>query len=494
VNTYPLGTTAPSSDTEHPSYESDVFGFVILWCKLEPHRLGEVGLFVPFEETLIGRGNLGLKGFLRFGRHRPGGPPVIPPIGWCLRDDRISREQLVATAQAGHIDMLVKGGCPTFVNDVLVPKGDRVKLVEGDLVLLKDSALFLVVKRQRIMPALANLSAQHAFGKASAAGMVGESPILWLVQDALALAASRHNHVLLGGESGSGKEAGARAIHLQSSRASRTFYSMNAAAIEKGLFTAEVFGSMANFPNAGMPAREGLLPIADGSTAFLDEVGGLDPEDQTKLCRALEYAEYHKVGESRARRLTTVVVAATSSDLNDLKLDFRNRFARIIMIPPLRVRQEDIPLILRHLAIAEIAQYPDLERFLERTPDGEMAPRVTVDFVKALVRSALPGNVRDLYNLLLLALAQSRGDWIEQPRELALALEAPPSKEPPASEASSAPAQSGRRPKCTEEEIVAALAKAGGRVQAAALMLGVPRTTLRNWMTDYGLRAKEDAG
>jgi len=492
VSPHPLGTTVPRSDTEHPAYESDVFGFALLACREEPHRVGEVGLFVPFADTLVGRGTPGLKGFLRFGQHRPGAAPVLAPLEWALKDGGISREQLEVTAQAQHLDLLVTGGCSTFVNDVGVAKGARARLVEGDLVRLGDAALFLVVRRPRIMTALAHLKEVQPFGRANSFGMVGESPAVWRLQDELALAASRHNHVLLLGESGSGKEAAARTLHHRSARAKRIFNPMNAAAISPGIFSAEVFGSMANFPTAGMPARDGLLPVAEGGTAFLDEVGGVSEEDQTKLCRAMESAEYHKVGESRPRRLTATLVAATSADPSVLKPDFLNRFARRICVPHLEKRKEDIPLILRHLVLKEAERYPEeLARFLEVGPDGESVPRVRPDFVAALVRHRLPGNVRDVYEFLLKALAESPGAWIERPRDLAPAQQPRSSKEPPALEAPSGPAPSGRRPKSTKDEVVAALEKAGS-VQAAALMLGVPRRTLRNWMVEYGIRAADD--
>ena len=506
---HPLGTTAPSSDTDHPAYESEVFGFVILWCKEETNRVGEVGLFVPFEKTLIGRGMPGLKAFLRFGRHRPGAAPVPTPLEWCLLDSRLSREQLDATATAVGIDMVVLGRCPTSVNGVPIAKGARVTLVEDDVVFLKDAVLLRVVRRKRVMPALDHLQEVHPFGKANSFGMVGESPAMWKLHDELALAASRHNHVLLLGETGSGKEAAARAIHYRSARAKKPFCPMNAAAISTGIFAAEVFGNTANFPSYGMSARDGLLPAAEDGTVFLDEVGGLSAEDQTKLFRAMESGEYHKLGESKARRLNATIVAATSSDPELLKEDFRTRFARRVRVPPVRERREDIVLLLRHLALKEAALYPkEMARFLERGPDGDMVPRVSAEFVAALMHHPLSGNVRDLYNFLLMALAESRGEWIEVPRELAAAEEArlsrgpaskgpsstapaskaPPSKAPPSSEVPSGPAQSEPRRKATREEVVAALEKAGS-VQGAALLLGVPRRTLRNWMAEYGLRA-----
>jgi sigma-54 dependent transcriptional regulator, acetoin dehydrogenase operon transcriptional activator AcoR len=211
------------------------------------------------------------------------------------------------------------------------------------------------------------------------------------------------------------------------------------------------------------------------------------------LLRVMETGEYHKVGEARSRRLSATIVAATSAHVSVLKLDLQMRFARKIHLPPLRERREDLPLILWHLVLKEAREYPkEMARFLEVGPDGEMVPRVSVDLVAALVRHPLPGNVRDVYDFLLKALAQSPGDRIEVPRELADAAQAPRSKAPPSSEVPSVPTPSGRRPKCTKEEVVKALEDAEGSAQKAALILGVPRRTLRNWMAEYGLRGKDD--
>ncbi len=486
-----LGTTAPSSDTERPTYEADVFGFALLWCKEESHRVGEVGLLVPFEMALVGRGRPGLTGFLRFGQHRPGAAPVIEPREWCLRDERISRVQFEATATAVGVDVVVTGGLPTFVNGRTIAKGDLVRLVKDDLVLVKDAALFLVVERQRIMPALAHHTEIHPFGKADSHRMVGEGPAAYALRDEIALAAARRNHVLLLGESGTGKEATAEGIHKLSPRADRVFNAVNAAAIPAGLLASEIFGGIANYPSAGIPAREGVLPAAEGGTAFLDEIGGTSHEMQTALVRAMGEGQYTKIGESRPRKLTTIIVAATSADESVLKLDLRKRFPRTIRLLPLRERKEDIPLVLNHLVLEEARQYPkEMARFLERGADGTMTPRVKVEFVAALVQHPLPGNVRDVYRFLLQALAESRGEWIELPRELEAAeapVREPRSKAPPSSEAPSTLQPSGRRPKRTREEVAAALDQAGS-AQRAALILGVPRRTLRNWMEEYGLR------
>jgi len=484
-------TTAASSTTDRPTFEADALGFVIVWSKREPDRLAETCLLVPYEKMIGGRGTkLGLKGFLRFGQHRPGGAPLLAPLEYALLDERISREQFEATSDGDTIAITVTGNCPTFVNGKRIEKAGSATLKKNDLLLLEDSLLLLVVERKRIMPALKYFTTIHPFGKVDCIDTVGEGPAVWALRDLIALAAARLDHVLISGETGTGKEALALGIHRLSERAHRIFNPMNAAAIDEGLLAAEIFGSPANFPNAGMPARDGLLPVADGGTAFMDEIGGISLKIQTALRRVLAARQYHKVGESRMRLLTAAIVAATSAPLSVLDLDFLKRFARIIYVPALRDRKEDIALILRYIILQEAAQYPKaLAQFLETGPDGELHPRVSVEFVAGLLRHDLPGNVRDVRNYALLALEQSAdSDTIGIPRELEADLARPPRSGTRPASAPTAP-----RAKPSREEIVAALEEAGS-VLGATLILGVPRSTLRAWMKEYGISSKEKAG
>ncbi len=487
---HPFVTTAPSADTQHPSYESEVFGFVLLWCRMEQSRVGEVALLPPFDTMKGGRGVPGLRGFLRFGRHRPGGPPVIEPREYALLDPAISRELFTATADAVGIDFVLTGTSRTYVNGRELVKDERVKLGLGDLVLLRDAALLLVVRRQRIMPALSYWTELHPFGAGDSTGTVGESPLKWAVRDDVALIASRRDHALLLGDSGTGKEALAFAIHRLSPRAKRLFNPANAAAIPVELREAEIFGNIANYPNVGMAAREGILAVADGGTAFLDEIGAASEKLQQALLRAMESRDFRRLGEAKPRLLDIILVAATSAPEASLLLDFRKRFGRIIHLPALRDIKEDIPLLVRHLLLLEAARYPaDMARFLERDETG-VYPRVSADLIAALVQHALPGNVRDLYNFLVLAIADSKGDVVELTPRLRAEMQRsiPPRS---SSEEPSAPGQAGKRTKCTKDEIVAALEEAGS-VAGAAKLLGVARRTFRNWVAEYGLTPKEE--
>lgn len=483
-------TTIPGSTTGKPAYQPDVFGLVILECVKERHRVAETGLLEHGKKSTFGRGRPGLVGTMRFGPHRPGGPPIIAPLEWCVLDGRVSRDQLQLEPTATGINMLVTGDRPTFVNGERVPKGEGIKLDVDDVGCVEGCFLFLVVRRQRIMQSLQYVTELPPFGTCWR-GRVGEGPKRWELEDELALAASRHHHVMLFGETGTGKEAAASTIHDCSPRAKGTYKPINTAAIDKGLFASDVFGCIANVVGPGMPAREGHLAAAEGGTLFLDEIGGTTVEDQTKLLRAVENGQYSRVGESRNRQHNVAIVAATSAIETDLKLDFRKRFPRTIQLKPLRLQKEDIPLLLRHTIMVEAAKYPEeMARFLEQGPDGKMYPRVRLEFIEALVHHPLPGNVRDVQAFVVKALFESRGDWIELPSTLDAEAHRPARKLPVPSTPPTPPPVSGPRKKSTKEEVSVALEKTDS-VRAAAMMLGVPRRTLRNWMEEYGLDPKD---
>ena len=135
--------------------------------------------------------------------------------------------------------------------------------------------LFLCVRRPEVIPPLENVACRpmHPFGEPDDAGIVGETPLAWELRDQIAFLSACSPHVLVLGESGTGKELAAQAIHAGSSRRDKKLVARNAATFPTGLIDAELFGNAANYPNAGMPERIGLVGEADGSTLFLDEIG-----------------------------------------------------------------------------------------------------------------------------------------------------------------------------------------------------------------------------
>jgi two-component system, NtrC family, response regulator AtoC len=234
--------------------------------------------------------------------------------------------------------------------------------------------------------------------------VIGQSPAFREVLEVAFRVAAYPTTVLLTGESGSGKEAVARAIHRTSPRAEHAFVAINCGAIPENLLESELFGHEKGAFTGAERAREGLFTEADGGTLFLDEIGELPHSLQVKLLRALQERTIRPVGGSREHEVDVRVIAATARDLADDVATNRFRedlYYRVnvvhLNLPPLRTRREDIPLLAQHF----------LERHSERLaiPAGELDREV----MALLVRYTWPGNVRELENVLERALVLSGG-------------------------------------------------------------------------------------
>ena len=231
--------------------------------------------------------------------------------------------------------------------------------------------------------------------RAEFGNIVGESPALKTALDLVSVVAPTNSSVLITGETGTGKELIARAIHNLSGRRDRTFVKLNCAAIPLGLLESELFGHEKGAFTGAIAQKTGRFELADKGTLFLDEVGDIPLELQAKLLRILQEQEFERLGSTRTHKVDVRLIAATHRDLASMvkQLAFReDLYYRLkvfpIHIPPLRQRAEDIPQMVRHF-VSIIAQRMD--------KSIDQIPTETMD---ALVRYRWPGNVRELQNFV----------------------------------------------------------------------------------------------
>jgi two-component system response regulator HydG len=316
-------------------------------------------------------------------------------------------------------------------------------------------------------------------GNGSAADqLIGDSEPMRRVKDLVSRAAAADGTVLITGETGTGKELVARAIHAQSPRAARSFVAINCAALSDSLLENELFGhARGAFTGAGAP-RAGLIEHAHGGTLLLDEVGTMPAALQAKLLRALESGEVRRIGENDARQVDVRFVAATNVDLQaainggSFRADLFYRLnVHRIHLPPLRERAGDAEALLAH--------------FVSRYGSRSGIAGVSDEARAVILRYAFPGNVRQLEHVVQRAVAVSRGPLIEAadlPEELCDTPPADPQER--ASDGSVAAA----RERAERDMIVATIARHRGELAAAARELQVSRTTLWRLMRKHQIQ------
>ncbi len=454
-----------------------VYALAVAWLLVEPERSGEVLLFADDSPALlVGRG-----GPLpdddapraRFVRHRAGKVEARPPFS----APGLSRRQLRVRASATGIAFERVGRCAVRHNGVAADAGT---LRVGDVLTIHGQIVFVCVRRATALPGAFETGASP-FGAADRDGIVGESEAAWQLRGDLAHAAASGSHVLVLGESGTGKELAARAVHRRSARSARPFVSRSAAAIPPSLMDAELFGNRRDYPNAGMPEREGVVGAAHGGTLFLDEIGELTPELQTHLLRLLDGGgEYHRLGEAAARRSDLSFIAATNRPPTELKHDFAARFPVRVRVPGLDTRPEDVPLIARHLLDEAARSQPDLRtRFFEMSPAGVPVARLDPSFVEALLRWPWATHVRELRALLWASIRASTGHFLTLPPEMSGGRQCPVEK-----------AEAGGEP--SAHAIRQALARHAGNQSKAYVDLGLPsRFALYRLLRKHGIDARD---
>ena len=315
---------------------------------------------------------------------------------------------VVETGQADLLDVLTIGGRQMVVSRIPL-HGETGKVIGALGVILYDRLQALkpiVSKFQQMQSDLATVRKQLAEGRHAKyrfSQFIGASRLATDTKEQARRAAEREGAVLLTGETGTGKELLAHAIHAGSKRADGPLVSVNAAAIPEALLEAELFGvEPGAYTGAGSKSRAGKFQLADGGTLFLDEVGDMPLALQPKLLRVLQEGEVEPLGGNQLRPVNVRVIAATSRDLKAMmeagsfRADLYYRLNVLpIRLPPLRERREDVALLCETL----------LEQIAEQ---GGEAPRTLgADGVARLVAYDWPGNVRELRNVLEQAVAQS---------------------------------------------------------------------------------------
>ena len=312
--------------------------------------------------------------------------------------------------------------------------------------------------------------------------IVGRSRALNAVLKQVETVAPTDSTVLIYGETGTGKELLARAIHDLSSRRQGTFVKLNCAAIPTGLLESEMFGHEKGAFTGAIAQRIGRFELAHRGSMFLDEVGEIPLELQTKLLRVLQEREFERLGSSRTIRTDARLVAATNRDLSLMveEREFRaDLYYRLnvfpITVPPLRERRDDIPLLVRYF----VQQYARrMNRKITSIPAATM---------HALEPYHWPGNIRELQNFIERAVIISPGSTLDAPiREL---------KGPkPSTTAPGAAGGTVTLAAAEREAILRALAESDGRVggaEGAAARLGMKRTTLQAKMRKLGINGKK---
>jgi two-component system response regulator HydG len=305
----------------------------------------------------------------------------------------------------------------------------------------------------------------------------GESDAMRRAKDLIRRAAAAPGTVLITGETGTGKELAARAIHAGSARAPKPFVALNCAALAETLLESELFGhARGAFTGADAP-RAGLIEHASAGTFFLDEIGTMAPALQAKLLRTIDSGEVRRIGSNDSRSVDVRFVAATNADLRvavqagSFRQDLYYRLnVHHIHLPPLRERPGDVGLLVEH--------------FVTRYGAAAGVSGCSAAAWEVLGTYGFPGNVRELEHVVQRAVAVAQGPLIEPgdlPQEMLVTRSAPAPVEGSVAAA---------RERAERDLIVAALARNRGELSAAARELQVSRTTLWRMMKKHGVRAE----
>jgi len=371
--------------------------------------------------------------------------------------------------ELAHEEGLRFGACTPFEKELICKDGTRVPVLVATAVLkLSPFRWITFVQDLRGRNRLENVDDEVAEATHTFEEIVGSSTAMKRVMGQVEVVAPTDATVLILGETGTGKELIARAIHRMSSRRNFPFITLNCAAIPTGLLESELFGYERGAFTGALSQKIGRFELAHRGTLFLDEVGDIPLELQPKLLRALQEKAFERLGGTKTIPIDVRLLAATNRNLTQMmgdKLFRSDLYYRLkvfpIITPPLRDHPEDIPVLARHFIKKYAAK---MDRTIDKIPSETM---------RALVNWTWPGNVRELENFLERSVILSRGPNLRAPlAEL---------------RASAAETGGSTLEEVERDYILRVFRETGGVVSTAATRLGVPRTTLNAMMKKLGI-------
>jgi len=379
-----------------------------------------------------------------------------------------------ALDELAHEEGLRYGACSPYEKELLCKDGTRVPVLVVTAVLkLSPFRWITFVQNLRERDRLESVEDEDAEIVHDFVEIVGNSAALRRVQRQVEVVAPTDANVLILGETGTGKELVARAIHRLSPRKNCPFVTLNCAAIPTGLLESELFGYEKGAFTGALSQKIGRFEMAHRGTLFLDEVGDIPLDLQPKLLRALQEKSFERLGGTRTIPIDVRLVAATNRNLTQMmgdKLFRSDLYYRLkvfpITTPPLRDHPEDIPVLARHF-VQKYAQ--ESNKQIDKIPSETM---------RALAGWSWPGNVRELENFIERSVILSRGPTLRAPLTEIRA---------DVSEAAS----SSTLEQVEREHIIRVLRVSGGVVSTAATRLGMPRTTLNAMMRKLGISRKD---
>ncbi len=383
-----------------------------------------------------------------------------------------------ALDELAHEEGLRFGACTPFEKELIRKDGTRVPVLVATAVLKLSPFRWITFvqdlrERDREESIENELSDADVEVKHDFTEIVGRSAALKRILAQVEVVAPTDATVLILGETGTGKELIARALHRMSPRRERPFVTLNCAAIPTGLLESELFGYERGAFTGALSQKIGRFEMANRGTLFLDEVGDIPLDLQPKLLRALQEKAFERLGGTKTIPIDVRLVAATNRNLTQMmgdKLFRSDLYYRLkvfpITTPPLRDHPEDIPILARHFTQKYAAK---MNKQIEKIPS---------DTMRALVSWSWPGNVRELENFLERAVILSRGPNLRAPLAEIRA-------------GAMQPAGSQTLEQVEREYILRVLRETGGVVSEAATRLGMPRTTLNAMMRKLGISRKE---